>query len=137
MWTTLQPDILSRFPSHVPNGQVNHVGIAVHSVAPASDEWTARLEELDVFRSYGENWDGQGADAISPAIIESAVHLARLLNRQGVAAPSCIVPGVHGTVIFEWQGADGAYLEVEVTAPDRAEGCLIVAGKPPEHWTFQ
>ena len=38
-----------------------------------------------------------------------------------------VIAGVNGTVFFEWHGSEG-YLEIEVTAPDRAEGRVVRKG---------
>jgi hypothetical protein len=70
-------------------------------------------------------------------LVQSAIHLANLLRQAQIDAPSCVVPGVNGTVVFEWQCADGAYLEIEITEPYRADVCLIVPGGSTECWTFQ
>jgi hypothetical protein len=137
MWTTLQPEIISRFPRHGSNGTRQN-GVASVQTAPLDPaEWKKRIEDLEAIRNYQNDWDGQGAEAPSPELMESAISLAQLLLHRAIDAPSCVVPGVNGTVVFEWQGENGSYLEIEVTAPNRADGCLTVPGKPTEHWTLQ
>lgn len=137
MWTTLQPDIVARLPCHGANGKRQN-GVALLQSAPVGpSQWSKRIEDLEAIRNYQNDWDGQGATAPSPELVESAVSLAQMLAQRRVDAPSCIVPGVNGTVVFEWQGENGSYVEIEVTAPDRADACLIVSGKPTEPWTLQ
>ena len=89
------------------------------------------------FRNYEHNWDGQGAEAPAIELLESAEHLGAMLRDDQIAPPCCVVVGVNGTVIFEWQWEDGAYLEIEVIEPDHADACLIVPGQPTEYWTLE
>ena len=51
--------------------------------------------------------------------------------------PNGVIPGVNGTVIFDWQGTDQSYLEIEVTEPFHAECMYISPGKPTRHWTIE
>lgn len=136
MWTTLKPDILSRLPRCRPNGSVPR-GVATIGQSSHREDWDKRIEELEALRTYEDDWDGQGAEALSVELMDSAVNLAQLLIQRGIDAPSCVVPGVNGTVVFEWQREEGSYLEIEITAPDRADGCLVVPGKQTECWTVQ
>ena len=137
MWTTLQPDVVCRLPRHGSNG-AGHPGIATaephHS---ANEEWEKRIANLEAFKTYKNDWDGQGAEALTNELVQSAIHLANVLRQANIDVPSCVLPGVNGTIIFEWQDADGAYLEIEVTEPYHADACLIVPGQPTEHWTLQ
>ena len=95
------------------------------------------MEDLQAIRNNQSDWDGQGAEAPSPELMDSVEGLMQILMQRGIDAPSGVVPGVNGTVIVEWQGENDFYLEIEVTAPNRADGCLIVPGMPTEHWTLQ
>ena len=136
MWATLKSDILSRLPRHRSNGAMAKDLRANHQNSHPQ-EWDKRIEELEAFRTYKHDWDGQGAEAPSSELMDSAVNLAHQLIQTGIDAPSCVVPGVNGTVVFEWQGENGSYLEIEITAPDRADGCMIVQGKQTESWAIQ
>lgn len=101
---------------------------------PSADTWRLRMEELLALRTLEEDWDGQGAKAPSVDLVDSALHLAERLRQQGIDAPCRIVPGVNGTVIFEWQ-QDGIYREMEVTRPGHAEIMEMSADRTPKHWT--
>lgn len=106
-------------------------------VVPSNDPWERTIESVVALRKMGNDWDGQSASAISPDLLGSAVALANLLrDRKNLPAPSRVVPGPEGTVIFEWQDPDGAYCEIEVTRPFFAEVMLIEPGKPARHWTL-
>jgi len=53
--------------------------------------------------------------------------LAQSLQANGLRPADLAVAGVNGTVIFEWHDPAG-YLELEVTAADRAEGRWVGKG---------
>lgn len=104
------------------------------AVPARSDTWSQCRDELLAIRALDEDWDGQGAKAPSAALVDSAIQLAEILRQRGVDAPCRIVPGVNGTVIFEWQ-QDGIYREMEVIKPCHAEILEMSPGQPPKHWT--
>jgi hypothetical protein len=101
-----------------------------------SDFWNSRIDELLAIRSLADDWDGQGAKAPSTELVDSALVLAQAFRRGGAEAPSRIVPGVNGTVIFEWQAGE-EYCEIEVTRPYQAEGLRFLPGQPTEHWVIK
>jgi len=62
------------------------------------------------------NWDGYGAPAIDPAVIEAAeAFIARL--PQGLAPPPRVVPMSNGTLQLEWHAGPKS-LELEFESPD-------------------
>ena len=69
-------------------------------------------------------------------VVDSEIHLAILLRDKKIREPNGIVPGVNGTVIFDWQGTDRSYLEIEITEPFHAECLFIVPNKPTKQWTI-
>ena len=82
MWATLTPEILARFPRHPLNGAIN--GVHASSGTTPQGDWDARIAELEVFRTYTDDWDGQGsaglaapAAAIGGELVDSAVTLAK------------------------------------------------------------
>jgi hypothetical protein len=136
MWTTLQPEIMSRLPHHSANGSArNGVGVVV-SESQGDFAWDRQILELNSFSERDDDWDGQGAEAPSDELVNSAVRLAERLRENGVDAPTCVVPGVNGTVVLEWQEPDGAYFEIEVIAPGKAEAILIRPGMPTQSWVL-
>jgi len=60
-------------------------------------------------------------------LVDGAITLARQFQTNGIIPADLVIAGVNGTVLFEWHGPDG-YLEVEVTAPDQAEGRWVKKG---------
>lgn len=98
--------------------------------------WEPAVQKMVAFQHLGDDWDGQGARSPSEEVLKSAIGLAYTLYEQGVDPPSRVVPGVEGSVIFEWQDPDGAYTEVEVVGWLVAEVMMIEPGQPAKHWTL-
>jgi hypothetical protein len=85
-------------------------------------------------KDLGADWDGLGAVAPSPELVESAIRLACLFNDKGVIPPRGFVPGLDGSVNFEWQNPDGTIAEVEIDRPLHAQVMLMEPGKQPRFW---
>src|SRR2546430_17174120 len=83
--------------------------------------WEPAVQKVVGFQHLGDDWDGLGAKAPSRELLESAVDLAYVLFQKGVDPPHATVPGVDGSVTFEWQDADGTYTDVEIVRPFFAE----------------
>ncbi len=98
--------------------------------------WEPGVRQILGFRHLGNDWDGFGAEAPSPELLESAIGLAYCFYEKGVDPPDRIAPGVCGSVIFEWQDPDGTYTELEMDRPLHAEVMVIEPGKPAKHWTI-
>jgi hypothetical protein len=97
-------------------------------------EWQKILQEIDEFRTLGDNWDGLGAKAPSNELLDSAIGLARIWYGRDLIPPTRVLPGTAGTVVFEWQGDAGAYGEVEIDRPFHADVMLVRPGQPTKHW---
>jgi hypothetical protein len=104
--------------------------------AGSAGPWEATVQELASYIHLKKNWDGYGADAPSHEVIESAIGLAFVYLENDVEPPQRVAPGVAGSVIFEWQDADGTYATVEVDAPLHAEVMIFEPGKPVQQWTL-
>jgi hypothetical protein len=114
-------------------------GITAHPEEPALTEagpWEPAVQKIFSFQHLGDDWDGLGAKAPSRQLLESAIGLAYILSDKGVDPPDSVVPGVDGSVTFEWQDPDGTYREVEIVRPLYAEVMMIEPGKPAKHWTL-
>ncbi len=90
--------------------------------------WALLIDDLLAIRHLEDDWDGQGAEAPHPALVDGAITLAQYLHAKGMAPADRAIAGVNGTVFFEWHGPVG-YLEIEVTAPDEAEGRSVRNGE--------
>ena len=94
------------------------------------------MRTIVAMQHLGDDWDGQGARAPSQEMLVSAIGLAYTLLQKGMEPPSSVVPGLEGSVIFEWQWPDGTFCEVEIVRPFYAEVMLVEPGKPAQHWTL-
>ena len=121
-----------------PNGAVCMPAARRPAENPAADAgpWEPAVQEIASYQGLGHNWDGYGAEAPPRAVLESAIGLAYTYHQNGVEPPHRVSPGVAGSVIFEWQHADGTYATVEVDAPLHAEVMVIESGKPAQQWTL-
>lgn len=137
MWDSLKPEFLARLPRSPRTGGVNGTPGTVKP-APPSMEWEACLAELDHYRTYTDDWDGQGAALGKPAkdisgdVVDSAVALMRSLRSHDVPAPNATYPGVDGSVGVVWDVAGGT-IELEVVDPGTADVYFITAGNKVEH----
>ncbi len=94
---------------------------------PPARTWSQVIDDLLALRGLEDDWDGQGSEAPHPALVDGAITLAQSLQAQGLRPADFAVAGVNGTVLFEWHGPSD-YLEIEVTAPDKAEGRSVRQG---------
>lgn len=98
-----------------------------HSASPADPaaattrSWDQLVDDLLALRQLQDDWDGQGADAPDPAVVDSALKLALDFRAAAKHPADRVVAGVNGTVFFEWF-APTEYLEIEVVSPGTAEG---------------
>ena len=68
--------------------------------APEATGWGERIDELLAVRQLEDDWDGQGTPAPATAVVDSALILALLLRREGIAAPNGVTQGLAGGVHF-------------------------------------
>ncbi len=98
--------------------------------------WSSCVRQLAQFQNLEDGWDGLEAQAPSQELLASAIGLAHLFHERRMPAPSRVVPGLEGEVLFEWQFPDGTHAEIEVVRPFFAEVMLLEPGKPAQHWTL-
>ena len=103
---------------------------------PGAGAWEPAVQKIIGFQQLGDDWDGLGAKSPSRELLESAIGLAYMLREKGVGSPHAVVAGVDGSVLFEWQDADGTYTDIEIVRPFFAEVMMIEPGKPAKHWTL-
>jgi len=134
MWTTLPPDTITRLPERMVNG----------AATPTPDEraaqaagWKKCIDALLDVRVLEDDWDGQGAPAPPPEVVDSAIVLAVLLRQRHVAPPNVTVQGVNRDVLFHWQWVDGTFFEIEVIEPGLADAYLMPSGGKTQHWQLR
>ena len=98
--------------------------------------WAPAVRKIVEFQHLGDNWDGLGAPAPTRELLASAIGLAYMLYEDGVDPPHSVVPGLDGSVNFEWQDPDGTITEIEIDRPLHAEVMMMEPGKPPRFWTL-
>jgi hypothetical protein len=92
-------------------------------------EWVLRSRELQSLRKLEDNWDGNGAEAPLPELIENAIEFfAFYRESRKVSPPDRIVASPNGSIVFEWQSAD-TYMEVEIEEPYTAEWMIEQPGQ--------
>ncbi len=120
----------STAPARLQDGNGNQ------KVVANAGSWEPAVQTIVDMEHLGDDWDGQGARAPSHEMLVSAIGLAYTLLHNGMDPPTSVVPGLEGSVIFEWQPPDGTFCEVEIVRPFHAEVMLVEPGKPAQHWTL-
>ena len=100
--------------------RLNRSAVTTSPAEPAR-EWSDVTDDLLRLRLLEDDWDGQGADAPAPSVVDAALNVANDLRTAGMPPADRAVAGVNGTVFFEWHHPK-QYLEIEVFTADRAEG---------------
>src|SRR5207237_9568318 len=124
---------------HLEAGEGNGAPATGHRVRKPTRNaglWEPTVQKIVALQDLSDDWDGSGATAPSPELLESAIGLTYLLCAKGVPPPSRVVPGLEGAVLFEWQDPDGSYADVEIVRPFFAEVMVVEPGKPARHWTL-
>jgi hypothetical protein len=91
--------------------------------------WGPTIDELLRLRRLRDDWDGEGAEAPAPELVDSAITLAQDLQARGWLPPERVLASVNGTIYFEWHTPHG-YVELEVTSPGEAECRFVPCGSP-------
>lgn len=97
-------------------------------------QWMECIYELKRLRSLRDDWDGDGAQAPKPEVVDSIEGLFEALRKKAFGPPSRITASVHGNIVIEWQLNGGSYLEAECSEPYRAEWMLEIPGNRIHHW---
>lgn len=104
------------------------------STDAAEKVWRDRRSDLLRIRRYRDNWDGFGADAPDPRVLDTAIEfLENLRLRDAAHPPFRATLSPNGTVGFEWQ-TTSEWICVEIVSTERAEWMRTVTGQRPEHW---
>ncbi len=104
--------------------QVVDRGAAVFTHQTVDPEWDACIAQIQQFRSYEEDWDGEGAIPPGPELTDAAISLAQWLQRNGENAPDRVVVSGDGTIYFEWYTPIG-YYELEMVSPNEFEERMV------------
>jgi hypothetical protein len=108
-------------------GPLDERGLLSERIDAPGRTWSDVIGELLAVRNLQDDWDGQGAKTVNPALVDGAITLALHLQASGLPPADFAIAGVNGTVFFEWHDPT-RFLEIEVTAPDQAEGRSVRKG---------
>lgn len=76
--------------------------------------WDVVYRAINAMRDLSDDWDGDGAAAPSPPVVNNALRIAAALELQdGFPPPSRVLPSVNGTIVLEWTFG-GWHSEIEV-----------------------
>ena len=87
-------------------------------------QWSELIDDLLALRGLEADWDGQGAEAPGPALVDGAIKLARRFQEEKQSPADRVTAGVNGTVFLGWH-FPGGYRELEVFPPNEAEVRLV------------
>lgn len=125
----------------VENLATDHTRSLPHTAIVSSREsfleglWAQWFENLLSIRSLQDDWDGDGADAPTPEVVDAASRFLNAIRRsKQFPVPNRIVPSPNGTVVIEWQ-LPNIYIEAEITAADTIEWMVQEGGHEPKHYT--
>jgi hypothetical protein len=87
------------------------------------------IQELSYLR---DDWDGEGSDAPSLALVQRAIQVAQFLRDLRSPIPTTAVATRSGAVLFAWE--DGlAHQEIEVVTPNQIEWMVIEHSNVAKH----
>jgi len=95
--------------------------------------WIDRENDLKAIRSYRDDWDGMGASAPSPQLVDAAIRILKKIQYDGsLSAPSAVSGTPLGCITLEWRFSDGRYLEAELIDPQHIEWMEEAGGEIKE-----
>lgn len=97
--------------------------------------WNNHIDDLLGIRLLTDNWDNAGAKAPSPTLVDSAIYLAQMCQRNAVEPDCRIYATLQGTVRFQWQLED-TFCEIEVIGPFEAVYTKINENGYSDSWSF-
>ncbi len=101
------------------------------------EAWDRAIDTLLEIRTLKDDWDGLGAPAPAPVVVDTAIRLAGWMQGKDITPPSRVVQSLDGAVVFEWQSDGGrTQLDVEVTSPSGGEVTLFKDGRVTLHQSF-
>jgi hypothetical protein len=82
--------------------------------------WPAAEKQFQALAALADNWDGDGASALDPKLVEAARKLLRALVAEQIFSKPHIYPTRSGGVQLEWERGE-RYFEIEVVSPTAVE----------------
>ena len=94
--------------------------------------WHQAIEQIQTFRRFKDDWDGDDAAAPGIAVVDTALKQAIRLRNAYHNPPDRVSASVNGSVVLEWWLTDRTF-EVEVISPSEIEyrlGGLVLDHSP-------
>ena len=82
--------------------------------------WHRAIEQIQTFRRFKDDWDGDDAAAPGIAVVDTALKQAIRLRNAYHNPPDRVSASVNGSVVLEWWLTDRTF-EVEVLSPSEIE----------------
>jgi len=99
------------------------------------EQWETLEARVFSFRSLGNDWDGEGALAPKPEVVNTAIDFVRLLKRNEQFyqfAPTQLSIDPTGAIIFEWR-VGSVYADAEISGPRTVEWMISTVGLKTRH----
>lgn len=109
-----------------------NTGTSLVSLDQTGMIWAYVIRSVQGLENLQDDWDGQGAEAPSLAIIRAAIRVAENFQKSCEQPPVTAVATPAGTVLFTWED-QSSYFEFEIASPDRLEWMQKEQGKPATH----
>ena len=88
----------------------------------SSQRLDTNLKKLERISSFSENWNGYGAQPLSPRVIKRAEYFVRRF----IVQPE-IFPIADGAIQVEWEKSNGEYLEIQINLDEKIPVFMIDA----------
>lgn len=128
---TLSASLPFELPPHV------RYAPSSNSISPEetlTSRWHQSRRKLLELRRMKSNWDGLGADAPDPAVVDAAIgFLSSLKDRPATPPPDRIVIAPDGAVILEWQSGMER-VQAEICDLDQVEWMHSRSSGKALHW---
>lgn len=86
-------------------------------------QWRAAVDDLLEIRRLESNWDGEGAVAPVPELVDAAIKIVK--QRMHGLPPSRIVPVNDGSISLEWEFGGGYFMSLRVETPCEGQHMLV------------
>jgi hypothetical protein len=109
--------------------------ISVRADMGVLGRWAEREVDLLRIRSCGANWDGFGAEAPNPELVDAAISfLHELRTRDENNPPGRVALSPDGFVAIEWENGN-SFLRAELQNCSEVEWMQVSPEKPTAFWT--
>lgn len=126
----------SQFSNYV-SGSHKTTALTLFPDTETSLNWSSIERELLALRRLEDDWDGLGALAPVPEIVDSALTFINETREMTPSRPpNRVLAGPLGEIVFEWQSS-GSIVEAEIEKVGVAEIYSKENDRPPEIWEYE